>query len=102
MFSIVMIARDDQVRNIGAIEQVAHSDVLIRQTLVDQIAGQHDQVGAPVETVEVLQSLHEHPVRIDDVLVQMPGRPDMGVGKLGDEHEPWWHLAHCSPIGRMP
>jgi hypothetical protein len=32
----------------------------------------------------------------------MPGRPDMGVGKLGDEHEPWWHLAHCSPIGRMP
>jgi len=85
--TVIVVARNNQIRNGQLTKQFDGGCVLIRMPFVHQIARQENQVGPPIEVMQVFDRVAEHSIRIDHTLVQLARGADVDVGELRDEHD---------------
>jgi len=84
--AIVVIAGDDQRRDLEPAQQRPQLGVFGRRALVDQVAAQQHEIGPRIERVKLGDRGSELRVGAGDILVKQAVGPHMRVGELGDQH----------------
>ena len=77
--AIVVIAGNDQRRDLEPAQQRPQLGVLGRRTLVDQVAAQQNEIGSRIERVKLGDRGSELRVGVGDALVENSIRPYMRI-----------------------
>lgn len=82
---VIVIARQQQDRLANGPQSGARLLIFGSGAAVDDIAGDDHEVGCRIERVQVTNGGVEHRVGVDQSLVQLAPRADVGIGQMGDQ-----------------
>ena len=83
---LVVVPRDEEVRDLERGEHVAQDHVLVRRAVVGEVTGGDDDIGPGRHRVEVLDRAREQEVGVDELPHEAVVGRDVEIADLGDEH----------------
>ena len=85
LLSVVVVAGNDKEWQREPLEQLRQSLVFPVVTCLNGVTGDYDEVGLPVQRLDMVDRFDQVGTRISDSLVQLTPRPDMQVRQLGNQ-----------------
>ena len=85
-FAIIMVSRNQKVRNLEPPEDRPQSSILVRRTSFGEVAGREHHVRSRVQRVQPRDRPAQIVGRVGHVMQYVPAAPDVKIGNLRDDH----------------